>query len=525
MTTPHSKTKSKRGRGSSLSLSMIVKNEEKFLPDCLESVKSIVDEIVIVDTGSTDATKVIAARYGARIFDFEWIGDFSAARNYSLERCTGDWVLYLDADERLTGGQVELLRKLISAGGVGAYNVLIENPHSLRQGNFNQENTYPRLFRRLPGVKFEGKVHEQVWPSLMRLKLAVKRSPLVIHHLGYGQGYDVVKQKAERNLELLKNQLTAECDDAYTQFQIGNTLVVLQRYAEAGPVLELALKNGKLDVTNRASCYNLLAEIEVKRGNIAGAVELCRESLQLAPKQLMAHWFLSLMYFDLKVYAKAIEQLKSIEYLLRIPGAQRSNQIASDLHLRREDVMKRMAMTYMAAGEFKNALIQYANIVELTQAKEGVVELLECAGQVEDARFVIDQFKHLAKANPNSSELLLPLAWHYRKLNDLDSAIHFIDKTLLAQPANSKAYGFAVRWKIEAGDVHSAERTLELAEENGVRDFELHKAGLQLSLQKGNVNAAFRHLELMSQTTDADLSPIKNRLVALTERMSAATSP
>lgn len=88
--TPNSKTQSKQGRGSTLSLSMIVKNEEKFLPDCLESVKGLVDEIVIVDTGSTDTTKEIAARYGARIFDFEWIGDFSAARNYSLGQCTGD---------------------------------------------------------------------------------------------------------------------------------------------------------------------------------------------------------------------------------------------------------------------------------------------------------------------------------------------------------------------------------------------------------------------------------------------------
>lgn len=523
--TPNSKTQSKQGRGSTLSLSMIVKNEEKFLPDCLESVKGLVDEIVIVDTGSTDTTKEIAARYGARIFDFEWIGDFSAARNYSLGQCTGDWVLYLDADERLTDGQKNLLRKLITSDGVDAYNVLIENPHSLQQGNFNQENSYPRLFRRLPGIKFEGKVHEQVWPSLMRLKLTVKQSPLVIQHLGYGQGYDVVKQKAERNLELLKNQLAANPDDGYSQFQIGNTLVVLQRYDEARPALELALKNSKLDVTNRASCYNLLAELEVKRGNLTAAVELCLTSLQLAPNQLMARWFLSLMYFDLKLYAKTIEQLMRIEELLQIPAAQRSNQVASDLHLRMEDVKKRMAITYEAAGEFKKALIQYSNVVEQTQAKEGLTGLLKCAEQVEDSRFVIETLRHLTRSNSTNSELLLPLAWHYRKLNDLHSAINFIDKTILAQPANSKAYAFAVRWKIDAGDVQSAEKTLELAAEKGIRDFELHKAGLQLFLQKGDVNTAFHHLELMSQTTDADLTPIKNRLVALGEKISVVSSP
>lgn len=525
MTTAHSKTQSKQDRGSRLSLSMIVKNEEKFLPDCLESVKGLIDEIVIVDTGSTDATKEIAARYGARIIDFNWIGDFSAARNHALEQCTGDWVLYLDADERLTDNQENLLRKLITAGGVDAYNVIIENPHSLQQGNFNQENSYPRLFRRLPGVKFEGKVHEQVWPSLMRLKLTVKQSSLAIQHLGYGQGYDVVKQKAERNLELLKNQLAADPDDAYAQFQTGNSLVILQRYDEARPALELALENSKLDVTNRASCYNLLAEIEVKRGNLDAAVELCLKSLQLAPRQLMAHWFLSLMYFDLKLFAKAVEQLSTIEELIPVPAAQRSNQVASDLHLRMEDVKKRMAITYEAAGEFKKALIQYSNVVELTKAQDGLAGLLKCAEQVEDSRFVIETLGHLTRTNSASVELFLPLAWHYRKLNDLDSAINFIDKAIRAQPANSKAYAFAVRWKMDTGDVQSAEKTLELAEEKGIRDFELHKAGLQLFLQRGDVNAAFHHLELMSQTTDADLTPIRNRLAALAEKISAVSSP
>ena len=84
-----------------LSLSMIEKNEESMLPGCLESVKEVVDEIVIVDTGSSDRTKEIARSFGAKIIDFEWVNDFAAARNESLRNCTGEWILYLDADERL----------------------------------------------------------------------------------------------------------------------------------------------------------------------------------------------------------------------------------------------------------------------------------------------------------------------------------------------------------------------------------------------------------------------------------------
>jgi len=84
-----------------LTLSMIVKNEEANLRDCLESVKDVVDEIVLVDTGSTDKTIRIAEEFGAKIYRFNWINDFSAARNFALKQSTGDWILYLDADEGL----------------------------------------------------------------------------------------------------------------------------------------------------------------------------------------------------------------------------------------------------------------------------------------------------------------------------------------------------------------------------------------------------------------------------------------
>ena len=96
-----------------LSLCMIVKNEEKFLEQCLNSVRELVDEIVIVDTGSTDKTKEIAAKFTNKIFDFQWCDDFSAARNESLKHATGDWILVLDADETIAWKDLSEIRKLI----------------------------------------------------------------------------------------------------------------------------------------------------------------------------------------------------------------------------------------------------------------------------------------------------------------------------------------------------------------------------------------------------------------------------
>src|SRR5690554_6641792 len=95
-----------------ISLCMIVKNEEEVLAQCLDSVKDICDEIIIADTGSTDRTKEIAGKYTDKIYDFEWIDDFSAARNFAFSKATMDYILWLDADDVLLGEDQEKLKKL-----------------------------------------------------------------------------------------------------------------------------------------------------------------------------------------------------------------------------------------------------------------------------------------------------------------------------------------------------------------------------------------------------------------------------
>ena len=110
-----------------LSLAMIVKNEESVLGHCLESVQGLVDEIVIVDTGSSDATVEIAEAHGARVFPFAWVNDFALARNYALDRCTGDWLLVLDADEAIDVLDHALIRKICEEGAAPAYRLILRN--------------------------------------------------------------------------------------------------------------------------------------------------------------------------------------------------------------------------------------------------------------------------------------------------------------------------------------------------------------------------------------------------------------
>ena len=200
-----------------LALVMIVKNEEKHLARCLQSAQRIVDDIVIVDTGSTDATKEIAYSFGAKVFDFGWVNDFSAARNYALMRSTCDWNLVLDADEYIVNDCKSIIRHFIETneGVVGRIKRIDEF-------NQNGERRYAQsyLSRLLPkGVTYSGRVHEQVDSPFPRKNVNVE-----VYHDGY-----VHTNKTERNLNLLLQELKQHPTDDYVLYQVGKQYKLLQQ--------------------------------------------------------------------------------------------------------------------------------------------------------------------------------------------------------------------------------------------------------------------------------------------------------
>src|SRR3989339_1768526 len=159
-----------------LTLSMIVKNEEKYIKDCLESVKDIADEIIIIDTGSTDDTIKIAESYGAKVYNFEWVNDFSAARNFALGKSTGEWILYLDADERMDANSIHELKRIIGTSQRVGYYCTVKSID--REESRDNSMSYVRLFANSPEIKFVGKVHEQIVPSLTYCDYTLSRSSI-----------------------------------------------------------------------------------------------------------------------------------------------------------------------------------------------------------------------------------------------------------------------------------------------------------------------------------------------------------
>ena len=276
-----------------ISLSMIVKNEEKFLPGCLESVRNVVDEIIIVDTGSTDGTILIAEKYGAKIYKFEWINDFSAARNEALSKASGEWILYLDADERLSEKSRDTIRDLIknSSENIAAYICTIESLHLQLDGQTEMHRGgYPRLFRNYgyPNIYFQGKVHEQITPSLFALNKTVDFSDIIIQHLGYDTSREVMQAKVKRNYSMLIEHIKDEPLNAYSWFQLGQTLAQMRLMKEAEDAIRMSINIGSLSDSVYASASSTLSQIVGTQKKFEEAIVWADKSLEKAPYQVYA---------------------------------------------------------------------------------------------------------------------------------------------------------------------------------------------------------------------------------------------
>ena len=208
-----------------ISLCMIVKDEESVLARCLESAKGHVDEIVIVDTGSTDRSMEIARDFGATVLEHPWGNDFAAARNVAIEAATGDWILSLDADEVLTPLAGRDIKKVAKKNKfVGAYLPLRDEQDD---GKVTVSLMF-RFFRNRPEIRWKYRLHEQVLPAALELVRAEGRRLAQVEgeilHDGYREEVMEAKGKNERNLRLFELQLKDTPDDLYVLYKYADFL-------------------------------------------------------------------------------------------------------------------------------------------------------------------------------------------------------------------------------------------------------------------------------------------------------------
>ncbi len=228
-----------------LTVSMIVKNEERFLPECLASVKDVADEIIVVDTGSTDRTIEIAKSFGARVIEIEWPNDFSVARNVGLDAVKTPWVLILDADEELLADDLPKLQQALETPIGDGYNLRIVSV--MDRAEDISESYVTRLVRAHPKIRFSGAIHEQLFPALQGLGMTIQPLDVRLIHKGYLGAVVHAKDKGNRNLDLIQTHLKKTPDDAYMRWQLAQTLLGLGRYQEAIAGCRTALKLIQID--------------------------------------------------------------------------------------------------------------------------------------------------------------------------------------------------------------------------------------------------------------------------------------
>ncbi len=232
-----------------ISVCIIGKNEEKNIERCLSPLRELNFEIVYVDTGSTDRTKELAAEYTDNIYDFEWIGDFSAARNYAVKKASHNYVLIIDCDEFLTDIDREALEQAISDHPKGVGQILLNNRCESGGAQVTIPNRLERLFHR-QHYRYENAIHEQICDVRTGSTYYTRyEAPITVDHIGYAGTAEERRKKTERNNELLFREIAKNPDDPYNYFQAAQSFNLIEDYENAYAYYKQAFSLG-LDTEN-----------------------------------------------------------------------------------------------------------------------------------------------------------------------------------------------------------------------------------------------------------------------------------
>ncbi len=369
---------------------MIVKNEAIALPKCLQSVKQIVDEIVVLDTGSTDKTPQIAERYGAKVHHFQWSNDFSAARNEALKYVTGDWVLVLDADETLTPSIAPQLKEAIQREEYLLINLVrqevgaVQSPYSM----------VSRLFRNHPDICFSRPYHALVDDSAIAI---LRQEPhwqigylqgVAIQHQGYQQTAISQQNKTSKALVAMEEYLANTPQDPYVLSKLGGLYVETGKITQGVELLNrglallqgnnslpdtedeinndilyelyyhLGIAHNRLKLDQQAihyyqeavklpiypllklGAYNNLGNLLKAAGDLVGAKTAYEKAIAIDPNFAIGHYNLGMTQKAMKLYTDAIA----------------SYQKAIRLNPKYADACQNMGVVLLKVGNVKDSL-------------------------------------------------------------------------------------------------------------------------------------------------------------------------
>ncbi len=429
---------------STISVCMIVKNEEQLLAGCLESVRDWVDEIIVVDTGSTDKTVEIAKSYGARVFHQQWEGNFSKHRNYSLELASCDWILIIDADERVESEDVPRLRTLLNQTEFQVLSLSVFNVY----GEQHETATFLpsiRMFRRSLNLRYEGIVHNMLYVPDEYL---VARIGARIRHLGYSLSPEKMAKKIERTKALLEKQLADNPKNAFAHFNYAQLLRGSKegdRTEHIATVLHSAAQAVKLTDSSQPRerhihlmALNQLAWTYFFSKDFAKAVENCERALAaksgyLDPLILLGHIYIrtgdlekSARYYQqyLDEQAKYQPHLETDNIILHHPDS-------------RPSALYGLAMIANTGGDELLTRTLFEQIAVINDHYLDVnVRLGKIYLQTGDLEKAGAAFERQLKYQPEDRQALLGLATVYVQTGNTTKAKQRFEAILVADPQN-----------------------------------------------------------------------------------------
>jgi tetratricopeptide (TPR) repeat protein len=306
-----------------VSLCLIVRDEEANLAKCLEGVGGLFDEMIIVDTGSVDGTKAIAESFGAKVFDFPWIDDFAAARNESRRHATGQWIFWLDADDRVDAAARERLKKVfdrldvVEAERLAVFTISVLSPTRDEDSSFVISQA--RLFRNDSGLQWEGRIHERLNCTRPGDRIFLYPTDITISHEGYSDSA-LCSRKQFRELRLLERDYLLNPDDPMTLFYLSRIQLWQDRPSEA---LRLARRSISRCVERESlivpMAYAIVVESYLKMGRVVDALSACDEGLSHFPANAQLHYRRGCVLFDL---GRLVEAEHCLCRVLQLPPDQ-----------------------------------------------------------------------------------------------------------------------------------------------------------------------------------------------------------
>ncbi|MCX8052609.1 MAG: glycosyltransferase, partial [Armatimonadetes bacterium] len=468
-----------------LSLCIIARDEEGFLPGCLESARDVVDEIVLVDTGSTDRTLEIARSFGADVYRFEWNDNYSDARNEAIKHARGDWILFLDADERLDQGSKSKLREAVEKPSADAYELVFYNycggpVSSLSTSRDTDEKTMPegqpeivhrvcRLHRNRPDYRYQGRIHENVVPSIISAGGTVAELDVIVRHYGYQPEVKKQRNKDERYIKLLHKELDEKPGDIYVLSHIGAAYCAKGEFEKALPYLEKLTSVAPTDHAFTPQAFSRLANAYWALGRHEDSLATAENALKKGIVHPEIHYakgnaLLALGEYEdaISAFEKAIDIGTSREWLgdpgvysykaifgiarawIGIGDYAKAAEYCEKVVAERPDHVQArevLALAYTHLGLLQDAVKHWTALIGQTpdraEAHYKLAGCLEALGQIASAEH---HYLQAIDIDPSFAEALNDLGRLYAAQNKVEESMDCFVRAVEARPDYANAY-------------------------------------------------------------------------------------